>query len=187
MRQPIENARAKLMRRGKEILTKKGYAGLNMKELAACCQMSTGSVYSYFEGKDDLVHQIMSRDWGRVISAVRRDADAEGSLKDHMAAISRELTRFVKTYHLTCDGTEHLSLDTAQAQKKNMERMCAAVEVLLAQEQRRGEVPLSIEPKAAAYLLVHLFVAAARNQDITFDQIWACLALQNKDGHACSL
>jgi len=177
MRQQIENAREKLFEQGRRVLIEQGYERLNIKRLATACGMSTGSVYSYFDGKGDLVLQIMGRDWDKIIDAVRRETAGTKPFREKLVPVYRSFVRFEREYHLTSGG--RVSKAGAECRAWNMRRMYDAVAELLRTEMDCGHLSRSVDPESAAYLLTQLFAAAGRNPDISFDQVWEFLGVRN--------
>lgn len=178
MRHPIENARETLLANGRKALINKGYANLNIKELAADCEMSTGSVYSYFSGKDDLVIQIMGRDWDAIIETARIETVGCKPLKTKLKHVCDGFVDFVRAYRLSFGGNARISKANLQSRAHYMQRMCDAIAALLRAESAKGLLTVHIDPEPAAYLLTHLFVAIGRNPSISFDQLWDCLAFE---------
>lgn len=179
MRHPIKNAMETLLANGRKALIDKGYANLNIKELAADCEMSTGSVYSYFSGKDDLVLQIMGRDWDRIIATAMSEAKGDGPLRGKLKHVYDGFVDFVLDYRFTLGGSARISSANLESRALYMQKMYDAIAALLRAEAAKGLLSDHIAPEAASYLLTHLLVAAGRNPSISFDKLWNCLAFES--------
>src|SRR3954449_9805277 len=60
-RQHHELSRAQLLDAAEEVFGRKGFHETTLKEVAELAEFSVGSVYSFFESKDDLFRQIFVR------------------------------------------------------------------------------------------------------------------------------
>jgi len=172
----IENAQEKLLTQGRKMLVTQGYGYLNIKALAAGCGMSTGSVYSYFRGKDDLVEQIMERDWNKVIAVTQAETCKTAPLVEKLERIYDAFVRFENDFHLSAGGNMRISQVDSEFRARNMRQMYDAVASLLQAEIARGLMPQDLDTRSTAYILVQLFTSAGRNPGITFDDLWSCLA-----------
>src|SRR3954468_428048 len=54
-------SRGQLLDAAEEVFGRKGFHDTTLKEIADLAEFSVGSVYSFFESKDDLFHQIFIR------------------------------------------------------------------------------------------------------------------------------
>ena len=65
----LERPKERMLEAAREILEADGYDGLTMRKLASQCQISVGSVYSYFESKEDLAATILLDDFQEIKSS----------------------------------------------------------------------------------------------------------------------
>lgn len=59
----IDNVMDMVVTYSKKVLLSKGYHALTMREIATACNIAPGTVYNYFESKDELIAGIMLEDW----------------------------------------------------------------------------------------------------------------------------
>jgi AcrR family transcriptional regulator len=75
MPKAIDDARATILSTAARLLRSEGYQHLAVRDIAAESGMATGTVYNYFHAKDEIVFELMRRDWEvavqRMDSAVR--------------------------------------------------------------------------------------------------------------------
>jgi AcrR family transcriptional regulator len=70
-RQHHELSRAQLLDAAEEVFGRKGFHETTLKEVAELAEFSVGSVYSFFDNKDDLFRQIFVRRGDQFMSAMR--------------------------------------------------------------------------------------------------------------------
>lgn len=71
-------SRAQLLDAAEEVFGRKGFHETTLKEVAELAEFSVGSVYSFFENKDDLFRQIFIRRGDEFMGALRAALDAGG-------------------------------------------------------------------------------------------------------------
>lgn len=59
--QRIETSREQILDTAEQLFAERGYHETGLKEVAAKCEFSVGSIYSFFESKDDLYEQVVMR------------------------------------------------------------------------------------------------------------------------------
>ncbi len=59
----IENIRGDILRCAEIILKTDGYNAMSIRRIARECKSAVGTIYNYFDGKDDLVANIILKDW----------------------------------------------------------------------------------------------------------------------------
>jgi hypothetical protein len=62
-----------------------------------------------------------------------------------------------------------------------MAEINAAVEELLKDEIRRGNLELNASAATAAYLLTHFLFSIGRDADPDFNEIWTCMNFKDKN------
>jgi AcrR family transcriptional regulator len=184
MSHKIEGARENLLSCGQKALLAGGYDSLNIKELAAQCGMATGTFYQYFHNKDDLVMQIIYESCRVVPEKIRGVSGSDWGLHRKLEYVYDQFRAYQKTYLRMRIGVLRLSGDYEKLRAAVMAEINAAVEELLRDEIRRGNLELNASPATAAYLLTHFLFSAGRDADLDFDEIWTCMTFRNRDARA---
>lgn len=65
-----------------ETIVKYGLEGFTMNKLAKACDISVGTLYIYYEDKDDLIIKIVLEEGDRMENAMIKDFDPEASFED---------------------------------------------------------------------------------------------------------
>ncbi|MGP0030098.1 MAG: TetR/AcrR family transcriptional regulator [Acidimicrobiales bacterium] len=98
-------SRAQLLDAAEEVFGDKGFHDATLKEVAELAEYSVGSVYSFFESKEDLFRQIYVRRGEEFMAGMRAALDGRGSptdrlhrLIDFQIAFFRERPRFGRLF-----------------------------------------------------------------------------------------
>src|SRR5262245_20940075 len=98
-------SRAQLLDAAEEVFGRKGFHETTLKEVAELAEFSVGSVYSFFENKDDLFRQIFLRRGDEFMAGMRATLAADRSalellhhLVDFQVGFFREHAHFGRLY-----------------------------------------------------------------------------------------
>jgi AcrR family transcriptional regulator len=97
--------RTRLLDAAEEVFGREGFHGTTLKEVAALAGFAVGSVYSFFDGKDDLFRQLFVRR-GEEFMALQREVLSSGEaaaaqlhrLVDVQVGFFRDHRRFARLY-----------------------------------------------------------------------------------------
>ncbi len=62
----IVTSKDEILKTSRELLQKQGWSAINIRSVAAGCNVSVGSIYNYFESKEDLVASTIESVWCEV-------------------------------------------------------------------------------------------------------------------------
>ena len=103
--QHLDLSRTQLLDAAEEVFGRKGFHETTLKEVAELAEFSVGSVYSFFDSKDDLFRQIFVRRGEEFMPGMHEILDAEGDPVDQLHALVdfeigffREHPRFGRLY-----------------------------------------------------------------------------------------
>jgi len=182
MRAKIPNAREKLLANGREALLKGGYSGLSIPEVAAQCGMATGSVYSYFKNKDDLVLSVITGEWDQILNEIEENVTHEKSNRENSEYIYNKLYNFEKEFHFLYMGIINKNDEIRDESRRQMRRMCDMLGDKLEEGVRYGNVALPADSRKIAYVLVQICLLAGRNPELSFEDIWSVVHIKDMIG-----
>ena len=185
MAQRIENARQKLMERGRICLlgTETGqYGRLGIRELTADCGIALGTFYRYFKSKDDLVLQILKEDWDKMLARLDELMLADLSLYEKIRGMYEVVSDYERGYRYSAMQLFSANEENLAFREENMLRLYERIKALLKSEIDRGSLVLTADLDSAAYLLVELIIATAKNPRMDFDDLWRCMIFQDNSG-----
>jgi len=172
-----EARRAAILDAGEEVLADVGYRNLRMEQVAEAAELSKGTLYLYFDGKDALCAGIAERRMRAIIPEVR--AAGEGA-PNGLAAIGRMSRRFFQdardTPHVlrvAIDWFQAPTLDDAsddfRRYRERVNEMLGLMIETLGRGQRDGSIRADVDPfhKAlqswSSAIGVHLFLLNAES------------------------
>jgi Transcriptional regulator len=182
MSRKITNAKEFLMERCRQFLlnNRDGLNGrLDVRELTAQCGMAAGTFYHYFRSKDDLVMQVMGRDWQEMLDAIDAEMGRTIPLYDKVRGIYELIAAFGDNYRHSAMELLGSKPENYDFQRREMKRLYDRMAAFLQEEKDRGSLSLGARADSAAYLLVQLFIAAGRNPEMNFDELWGCMNFQD--------
>jgi len=183
--------RAAILDAAEEVLREVGYRNLRMEEVAEAAELSKGTLYLYFEGKDALCAGIAERRMGNIIPQVRAAGDGA---PNGLTAIGRMSGQFFRdardTPHVlrvAIDWFQAPTLDDASDDfRRYRERVGEMLQLMIegiGRGQRDGSIRADIDPfhKAiqswSSAIGVHLFLLNAESMQQRMGRTFAPEAL----------
>src|SRR3954471_10032373 len=91
-------SRGQLLDAAEEVFGRKGFHESTLKEVAELAGFAVGSVYSFFENKDDLFRQVYLRRAGQFMPELRRVTEGHGSAVDTLHGVVDFQVRFFRDH-----------------------------------------------------------------------------------------
>ena len=87
--------RKRIVTAAKKLITEKGFEKVSIEDIAKEAEVSTGSFYTYFKRKEDVVEELNQLNFYRLaeITNERKDKDLNGRLKDYCHEFLSEIER----------------------------------------------------------------------------------------------
>ena len=67
----IENLESKLIEEAKKQIEESGYCAMTIRSVAKACGVGVGTVYNYFQSKEELIAKHLLDDWKQCIAAIQ--------------------------------------------------------------------------------------------------------------------
>ena len=180
----IENAKERLMACGKKYLLANDhgqFGRIGIRQLTTECGMALGTFYRYFVSKDDLVMKIMEKDWEDAVKSIDATIASDTPMYDKVKGVYEEIGTFDRNYYYSAMRMFNPTEEAVAFKKKNEAMMYDKIQALLEEEIQKGKLILDADPKDAAYFLIQIFLACARRDDITFEELWKCMTFRLTD------
>jgi AcrR family transcriptional regulator len=155
----IADPRQEILRTSARLFQQQGYDATSMNDIAAALKLSKGGLYHHFQGKDEILFNLMNHAMDiseeRVINPVKTIADPEERLRmlirRHIAVVLSERDR-----EITVMLHENHPLSPALRKRINGRKKDYVhfVENLIAEVQRARGSKGHVSPKAAAFALM---------------------------------
>mgnify|MGYP001088436109 CR=1 FL=1 len=97
----IDHAREQIQNVAAEMLERGGYARLTIRAVARRCGIGVGTIYNYYPSKDDMVRDIMLRDWAQTRAAMEKITCTAGDLHEGVRNFFSPLQSFIAAYRDT--------------------------------------------------------------------------------------
>ncbi len=141
-------SRQQLLDAAEQVFSTKGYHEATLKAIAEVAEFSVGSVYSFFENKDDLFFSVFLRRGDELLPAMREIAERDGSALEQVHALVdleigffRQHDAFARLYLRTSSATvlspERPVDEVMRGRFAEAMRLQAAI---MARGQERGEI-----------------------------------------------
>lgn len=98
MPKAIDDLHNTILREARPILVSHGYEQLTIRNVARICGVAVGTVYRYFDSKDELVSEILRNDWEPLKARMRSAAETVSNPVDGLYAISECIRDFIREY-----------------------------------------------------------------------------------------
>ncbi|MHC4426685.1 MAG: TetR/AcrR family transcriptional regulator [Planctomycetota bacterium] len=94
--------------------------GLKMQDIADAAGMATGTLYNYFENKENLLYYVDRRLHRTILEMMQRCADQRGPAMDRLENLTRTLLEFCEEHHVVFDLAEKFGIiDRIPRDEKN--------------------------------------------------------------------
>lgn len=98
MPKAIDDLHRTILREARPILLEHGYEQLTIRNVARICDVAVGTVYRYFDSKDDLVAEIMHGDWDPALQRMREAAETVSTPIEGLQIITDCIRGFISLY-----------------------------------------------------------------------------------------
>ena len=161
---PAEPAvRRRLVAAATRLFAEKGYENASVQEIVAAAGVTKGSMYHYFQAKDDLLYEIYHRVLAMQLDRLVRLADGPGTAVDRLRAVAvdvvltsvehmDDMTIFFRSMHLLPPAKR---ATVREERRRYHERFRALVE--------EGQVAGLLRTDIAADLAVHYFFGSVHH------------------------
>ncbi len=187
MTRKAELTRRQILDTGRDLVLRKGFVGVGLKEILDACKVPKGSFYHYFPSKEAfgcvLLEQYVS-DYGQRLDVLLAPASGSGFdrlmrywrawIDDPVLGGWAEHCLVVKLAAEVSDLSEDMRLILSEGVSQLVARIAATV----AEGQHDGSLRLAQAPQAAAQNLYQLWLGAALLSKLSQDKapLWQALA-----------
>src|SRR2546422_182399 len=115
------------MRAAARVFRARGFAAAGMRDIAVAADLSSGNLYHYFRGKNELLFFCQDRSLDRLLDALNWTAHW---FRPEGAQSAREVAELVADYAVAGLGNQHSTVNTQHSHDKRPHR---------AERERRGD------------------------------------------------
>lgn len=99
----IQGIRESILSNTRDILINQGYDALAIRDIAARCNASVGTIYHYFASKEVLVASVMLDDWNMELASVQAEIANAKSIYEVLDCIYYHTISYSNIYQKTWD------------------------------------------------------------------------------------
>jgi AcrR family transcriptional regulator len=166
-----ESLREVILEAAFHMFGERGFGATTIKDLARSLEISPGSIYTYFTGKEDLFRCTVEEGWQRFLVEIRRKVTAPKQLKERFDGILDYCFESLKEALPLLRG---MLFDSRQRQllQRNLQQLCTLLEGLIREGQRQGLIRVVLsEEHVRAQIRINVFgvlssVALAEDQTL---------------------
>jgi AcrR family transcriptional regulator len=168
-----ENMREGILKAAFQMFGERGFGATTIKDLAHSLEISPGSIYTYFTGKEDLFRCTVEEGWQRFLVEIRRIVTAPKQLKERFDSILDYCFESLKEALPLLRG---MLFDSRQRQllERNLQLLCELLEGLIREGQRQGLIrEVLAEEHVRAQIRINVFgvlSSVALAQDETLER-----------------
>ncbi len=158
-----EEKRERVLKEAARLFAERGFSGTDVTELARRAGVSKGSLYNYFESKEDLYLHVCKDGLARSRRAVYGGMDPEWDIYSQVEHIFRQGVYFALKHpeyirlYLTASapGKEHFSTEiSVDVEKHTSDHLKAEIR----RSQTQGSVRSDLDPKLGAFFINSLYI-----------------------------
>ena len=88
----------RILSAGKKLFLEKGYLGATMRDIALEAELSTGAIYVYFKGKDEIYGRVCEEAFHILLELLGEARKTDGNSLERLEAVARAYVRFYIDY-----------------------------------------------------------------------------------------
>ena len=83
----------------RQLLKEVGYSDLSIRKIAAQCGVATGTVYNYYNSKNEIIVEILLNEWNLMLKRIDQNAKSVSEVIDKLEIMFNELNYFMTNVH----------------------------------------------------------------------------------------
>ncbi|MCF8069096.1 MAG: TetR/AcrR family transcriptional regulator [Desulfobacterales bacterium] len=92
-----------ILEAAKTVFMEKGYKNATLRKIALKAQITTGAIYVYFSGKDELYAEVCKQIFHLMNSYLDKASKVDGDIKQRIMSMAMAILRFEKDHHDAAD------------------------------------------------------------------------------------
>ena len=83
----------------RQLLKEVGYSDLSIRKIATQCGVATGTVYNYYNSKNEIIVEILLNEWNLMLKRIDQNAKSVSEVIDKLEIMFNELNYFMTNVH----------------------------------------------------------------------------------------
>ena len=171
MPKTLHNAREDILHVTRTMLAETSYNELNMRAVASRCGIGIGTVYNYFQSKQEIVGAIIQADWDIMLRRIDYGIKANKDYLKILQVIYNELGIFMHGVHGIWfenfpSDFEKVDLHSIKCRKKNLlKEVIEKIKLAVKDQVEQDKLDFTSD------LIMRLFVSYTTDEDVKFETL----------------
>ncbi|MDP4180930.1 MAG: TetR/AcrR family transcriptional regulator [Bacillota bacterium] len=109
----FNNIKDDILNATRKMLLETGYSRLNMRNIATYCGIATGTLYNYYNSKQEIVMEVLDSEWKMMLRRMDQGIKSDIDTVERLGIIYNELSVLMKDVHNFWVDS-HLSIDDSE-------------------------------------------------------------------------
>jgi AcrR family transcriptional regulator len=162
--------RHQIMLAAEKLFTSRRFHEITMEDVAQAARVGKGTIYMYFQDKDDLFFQMASAGFDEMCDILQRRVPGDAPFQEQLLSACAEIARFFERRRqlLGVQQAEELRMSWSRGKTRDRwmaqrEKLVATVAAILSRGAAEGKVRPDYPPEVLANLLLGLLRARGKN------------------------
>jgi AcrR family transcriptional regulator len=158
-RERDEGKRSAILAAAKRLFAARGFHGTSVSDLAREVELPVGSIYTYFDGKEAIVHTVIEEGWEGFFSALAGAVSGPGRPEERLSLV---VYRFLPELFADIDLISIIlaEADRASGLQDKLDRLGSLVAGLIAELAVANGVAMDFAPKRAMAAITISFLGS---------------------------
>lgn len=108
----LTNVKEDILLVTRQLLKDEGYSNLSIRKIAAKCGVASGTVYNYYNSKNEIIVEILKNEWNLMLRKIDQNTKTLCNTVDKIENMFNELHYFMTNVHGFWFDTDFISNDT---------------------------------------------------------------------------
>ena len=158
-RERDEGKRRAILAAAKRLFAARGFPGTSVADLAREVELPVGSIYTYFDNKEAVLHTVIEEGWAEVLAALEQAISGPGAAEERLSLV---VYQFLPALFGDMDL---ISIILAEADRgthleEKLERLASLVSLLIAQLAAERGVTMTFPPRRAMAAITIYFLGS---------------------------
>jgi len=158
-RERDEGKRLAILAAAKRLFASRGFHGGSVSDLAHEVDLPVGSIYTYFENKEAIIHTIIEEGWETFFAALAAAISGPGRPEERLSLV---LHRFLPELFADIDLISIIltEADRGAHLEEKLERLTSLLSGLIAELAADRRVPMNLAPRQAMAAITIFFLGS---------------------------
>ncbi len=168
----LENVKEEIIKVAREMVLVERITNINIRDLASRCNISTGTIYNYFNSKQDIIISVVWQEWHSTIDSIDKYNVSTNHYMDKLSFVFSSLRLFLNAVHNIDYGNyfDYLELQKTMCMKNNKkdihELLCTKISTSLSDVDT-----INKNDNVLFSLIAKIFTSYALDSNINFDTL----------------